>query len=279
MANPIILGIETDDPSNYPTRLNAREKKVVEAVREDKNIEETFDAPLVWSAVDQEGHALAGSAPAAGDEVAFKTDKHTFLAHVQSVNGTPVWSFPYVSANGLEINTDDDVTNGITGWEITNGILPTSKAGATIGSFPDASKKFFAEAVIKIADVSDVLELAFGLREAEAFNAAVDNYTDMAAFNVGADAAGQIEIHTILNNAATVETDTTLTDWADAGEHTLRIEVTNDGVCSFFYDGATPTVTASYTFADNLVIVPFLFLATQTGDPGVSISSWKVGYV
>lgn len=271
-------GYETNPAPNYPTRFNQRELKLLESAREDhKNILETFDAPLVWSAVDQEGALINVATPAAGDEISFHTTKHIFLAHVQSINGTAVQSFPFVSADGLEINVDDDATNGITGWEICNGILSTSKSAYTVGSFPDPDKKIFFEIVVKIDDISDVAEFAMGFRKAEAFQVAIDNYDEMASFNVGQDADGQIEIHTILNGAATSETDTTLTDWADGGEHTLRIEVANNGKCEFFYDGAEPTVTTSFTFDSAEVIVPFVYLIAETGDPGVSISAWRCG--
>ena len=227
----------------------------------------------------------------AGNEIAFHTSKHTFLAHVQSVQGTAIHSFPSVSAAGLEVTTDSDATSGITGWEITNGILATSKAAYTVGSLPQG-KAIFLEANILIDDISDVTEMALGFRKAEAFQVAVDNYDEMASFNVGADADGQIEIHTILNAAATAETDTTETDWADAKAYRLRVEVKNDGKCKFLLTAATasaaaaaaadlrePTITASFTFDDGEVIVPFLFLACETGDPGVSISSWEVGTI
>lgn len=285
------LGVTTSAPKNYPRKFNKREKKLLEALQQDTNIDEDFNVPLVWSAIDQENHLLASSTLEAGDEIAAKTDKHTFLFHVQSVNGTVVNTFPYVSADGLELNTDDNATDGVLGWEMTNGILGNSKAAYTVGSLPDG-KPVFLEAVIGIDDISDVTELALGFRKAEAFQAAVDNYDEMASFNIGQDADGQIEIHTILNNASTAEVDTTETDWADSKYYKLRIEVTNEGACSFKLTSAqtsavladaatlaTPTVTASFSFDSAEVIVPFLYLIAETGDPGVSVYSWKVGTV
>lgn len=268
--------IEKDVGRGYPKKFNKREYQLMQSLREDTNIDEAFNAPLIWSSVDQEGHLLALTAPAAGDEIAFKTDKHTFLAHVQSINGTAVQSFPYVSADGLEFNTDDDVTNGITGWEISNGILATSKAAYTVGSFPHGKSIYF-EAVVTIDDISDVSELAMGFRKAEAFQANVDDYDEMATFNIGGAADGRVDLQTIINGAATTVTDTTLTDWDDEETHTLRVEVTNAGKVTYQYDGATPTVIAAFTFDAAEVIVPFMFLLAETGDPGVSVSSWEVG--
>lgn len=275
MANR--FGLEKDLGTNaapkYPTRHNSREIKLAETIMEDKNIDENFDAPIVISAANASTGLLVDSTLAAGDEVAFRTSKHNFLAHVQSVNGTVVNTFPFVSADGLELNVDDDATNGVLGWEICNGILSNGKNAFTVGT----DEKFFCEATIKIDDISDVTELAFGLRKAEAFQANVDDYDEMAAFNIGADADGQIEIHTILNGAATAEVDTTETDWADAASKTLRIECDKNGKCTFSIDGSAPTVTASFTFDSGEVVIPFLFLISETGDPGVSISSFKAG--
>jgi hypothetical protein len=263
---------QESEARSYPTKLNKREQRLLQTMRDDVNIKEEFEAPLVWSAVDQEGHLLAVSAAAAGDEIAFKTDKHTFLAHIQSVNGTPVHSFPYVSANGLEVNIDDDVTNGITGWELTNGILSTSKAAYTVGSLPGKRPVYF-EATVNDADISDITEMAVGWRKAEAFRANVDDYDEMAALVLDTDT--NINIETILNNAATTTTDTTI-DKTEATAMTLRIEVDNQGNCKFFVDG-TQTTVATHKFDSGEVIVPFLFLIAETGDPGVVVSSWEVG--
>lgn len=271
MANRVALGIETNDPGNYQTRLNRRELKVAEAVREDQNIEETFEQALIVSNMDNaDGTAYTG---AAGEELGLHTGKHPFEVHQAAVDSAAVVT-PYVSADGLELQpvaAGDDL-------ELSNGTTSRSKAAYTVGSFPDANKKIYFEAKVKIDDISDVSELAMGWRKAEAYQAAVDSYDEMAAWNVGADAAGQIEIHTILNNAATSETDTTESDWTDGAEKTLRVEVSNDGLCRFYIDGASPAVdVTNFSFDSGEVIVPFLFLATETGDPGVSISEWNVG--
>lgn len=262
-------GYESDAAGNYPTRFNKRELKILEAAKNDENIDEDFQQALVVSNMDNaDGTVYTG---AAGEECSFHTGKNAFEFH-QAAVATPAVVTPYQSADGLEVQP----VAAADAIEISNGITANSKAAYVVGSFPQ-NKKVFFEAVIKIDDISDVTELAMGWRKAEAYQAAVDNYDEMASFNIGQDADGQIEIHTILNNAATSETDTTLADWADGGEHTLRIEVANDGACEFFYDGAIPTVTAAFSFDAGEVIVPFLFLDTETGDPGVSVSAWRCG--
>ena len=107
----------------------------------------------------------------------------------------------------------------------------------------------------------------------------------MAAIHIGETGAtvadGQFNIATILNNVATVYTDTTLTDAADATEYALRVEVANNGACTFKIAGSVPTVTKAFSFDSGEKIIPFLFAETTAasthGDPGIIISSWKCG--
>lgn len=273
VSNRIKRGVVTDAAAVYPQRMSSQQKKLFEAVKYDTNIEENFDSQLCVSSVDKEGALLATSTPAAGDEIVMYSRKNPFEMHVMSINGTPVHSFPFVSADGLELNVDDDATNGITGIEISNGIVTNCSAALTVGTDHD----IFFEAVVKIDDISDVTELWMGLRKAEAYQVDPDNYDEMCAYNVGKDADGQIEIHTILNNGATSETDTTEADWADGNEKTLLIKVDKNGLCSFQIDGSEPAVVPSFSFDSGEVIVPFVALTAETGDPGVSISSWKAG--
>lgn len=273
MANR--LGLETEVAGDYPVKHNARERKLAETIREDKNIVDTFQQALVVGSTNNDTGAAIdfSAAPTAGMELGLSSGKASYEMHISAINGTAVWTLPHVSADGLELNVDDDVTNGITSVELTNGVTARSKAAMTVGT--DAP--FFLEATIKIDDISDLTEMFFGWRKAEAYQVDPESYDEMASFNIGKDADGQIEIHTILNNGTTAETDTTETDWANAGEHTLRIEVDAAGRCKFLLDGAEPAVSASFTFDDGEVIVPFLQILAETGDPGISISSWKCG--
>lgn len=266
------LGITTDAAGDYPQRFNKRELKLSEAILADDNINETFEQALIVSNMDNaDGTAYTG---AAGEECSFHTGKHAFEFHQAAVASAAVVT-PYQSAAGLEVKP----VAAADALEITNGITSKSKAAFTVGSFP-AAKSIYFEATITIDDISDVSELAMGWRKAEAYQAAVDSYDEMAAWNIGQDADGQIEIHTILNNATTAEVDTTETDWADAATKTLRVEVNNAGLCKFLIDGAAPAVDVNnFSFDSGEVIVPFLFLDTETGDPGVSVSSWKVGLI
>ncbi len=272
VTSPPHFGQVTDTTSSYQSKLNKRERKVVEAALYNEHLDDDFSSALMVSNFDNaDGTVYTG---ATGEELSFHSGRAAYECH-QAAVASPAVIVPYQSASGLEVKP----VAAADALEISNGTTALSPQAYVVGSFNKSdSKEIFFKCKILIDDISDVTELAMGWRKAEAYQAAVDSYDEMATFNIGQDGDGQIEIHTILNNATTAETDTTLTDWLDAGEHTLEIRVKNDGSCTFFYDGATPTITAAFTFDAGEVILPYLFLDTETGDPGVSVSEWKCGY-
>jgi hypothetical protein len=273
MANR--LGIVRDAAGDYNTRHSKRERKLLETMREDKNIVETFQSqPVVggWNMAD--GLAIA-SEPASALLLGMNTGKALWEIYYASIEttGTAVAKVPTVSADGLELPQDADHTDGVTAVELTHGTTSRSRAAFTVGTDAD----FYMEATIKVDDISDVTSMFFGWRKAEAYQADPESYDEMAAFQIGGTADGQINIWTIQNNGATTKTDTTLTDWIDAGEHTLKVIVRKNGKVEFYYDSAVPTVTQAFSFDSGEVVVPYLHLDGETGDAGVSISSWKVG--
>ncbi len=282
-TNRIGLTTEIDALSAYPKRHNARELKLAQSVLYSKEIDDTFESAVVVSSSDNQSGAPLPAEAAAGAEIAFQTRKAAYEQHLAAVEstGTAAYAHPYQSVRGLNIPLDADVTDGATAVEITNGITALSPAAFTIGT----DGPFFMEATVKIADVSDLEELWCGFRKTEDYQADPDSYTDVAAFHIGETGAtvadGQVNLATILNDAATSYTDTTETDWADAGEHTLRVEVDHAGVVTFKFDGDEPATTAAFTFDDGDVVVPFLYAdntaGSTTGDPGVSVSAWRVG--
>lgn len=287
MANKYPLGIESNDPGNYWYRPDPKEAKLAEALREDYNINPSLDEDPIVSAYDITNKAFLTGESAAGQEIPFSLEGKSLIQHnaVVESTGTSVYAVPYISADGLELPLDADVTDGVTAAEISTGTL-AANCKATVGSFL-GDKKFFIDLKIKIDDITDLDQLFVGMRKLEAFQAEPDDYDELAAMHVGETGAtvadGQINIATILNNGATSYTDTTETDWADAGEHNLRVEVDNDGACKFFYDGATPAATTSFSFDSGEVIVPFIFYentsGSTTGDPGITITDMKMGWL
>lgn len=185
--------------------------------------------------------------------------------------GTQTIIIPVRTAAGLNVGMDQTDNDGV---EITNGMaVGVAKKVFTVGTDP----AFFFRCKFSIATVAGTDDCAVGFRKAEADQANLDDYDEMAALNV---ISGNITIETILNNAATSSTDTT-DNWADAATHTLEVRVSYGGVVTFLIDGKAPTVTAAFTFDAGEVVVPFFFMlqanAAQTG--AVILKEWEWGYL
>lgn len=188
----------------------------------------------------------------AGDENLNLIGGVTWEYHVL---GTQTVVAPSLGTYGLNIVQDDAENDGT---EHCLGINANNKGVFTVGT--DAA--FFATMKFYIDDVSGTDDCAFGFRKVEAYQAAIDNYDEMAALNV---ISGDIKIETILNGGATTTTDTT-DNWADTGIHELGIYVSAAGVVTYTIDGAAPTTTAAFTFDDAEVVVPF-FYQLAAADP------------
>ena len=270
-SNRIKAGIVKDAAGLAPQTLSTQQRKIVELMKFDTNIEDNFNQPLIYSMVELSSGDLFDGTLAAGDEVAFNSGVAHYHAHVQSVDGTVANVFPSVSADGLELNVDANATDGVLGWEVVpGGILANSRAAKTVGTDPT----FIMEAKIKIDTVANVTSLTVGFRKAEAFQADFNAYDELCA--IGVDDSGNIDISTILNNAATDTTDTTA-NWADGEEKTVRVTVDVNGKCSFSIDGSEPAVIAAFSFDAGEVVVPFIHLVSDTGNPGVSIAELNTG--
>jgi hypothetical protein len=200
-----------------------------------------------------------------GDENLLLLPEAMFEYHIL---GTQTILQPAITGTGLNIAMDQTDNDGV---EISQGILAGSKHAYTVGT--DGAVYF--KVTYTIADVTGCDDFLIGFRKAEAYQADPDGYDEMAAFNIQ---AGQIEIHTIINAAATTETDTTEDDAIDASQHTYEVRVSAAGVVTFLYDGAAPTATATFTFDDTEVIVPFL-MQIQHGDVSgaITLDLWECG--
>ncbi len=186
--------------------------------------------------------------------------------HVKGAGQTLI--VPTIAAGGLLVShdlTDDE------GAEYTFGITSRSRLAFTVGT----SAAFFLKVRLTIADVSGTDDCAVGFRKAEAYQAAIDNYDEMAAMNV---ISGDITLETILNNAATTSTDTT-DNWTDGQTKTLEIYVSAAGVVTYKIDGVAPTTVAAFTFDNAEVVVPFFYFLHAAAAPGaIHLLSWECGY-
>jgi len=274
-----ILGIETDSPGNYNRKHNTREKKLIETIREDSNLEDPLTSPVVTGAVNLKDGVdllLIDATLAALDIVGFSSGKTNYTANVQSVNGTVVNTFPATVATGLELTVTDGAANGVLGWEISpGGFLANSPHGVTVGSFADTTKDYYFEVKMTASTVTSINEFIVGFRSSAVPIAEFDDYLDFAALRI--DASGNVQMESILNNAGADTTDTTV-NAADDTQIILRIEVTNAGNARFIVNGTEYTHDTAMVF-DADTIIPFIHLITDTGDPVVIINNLEVGYI
>ncbi len=269
MSNtPVKFGLEKQLGANsldYPRKFNARETKLAQAVISHKGVEDTFNQALIVSNFDDaDGTIYTG---AAAEVLAFNSGVAVYEAYLAAV-ATPAVLAPYQSADGLELRTIG-VADAV---ELTMGNTARSRGAFTVGT----SDAFFFETTFKIDTIANVTEIFCGFRKAEAYQVDPDSYAAVAGFHIGATDDGRISITTSITSTETV-TDTTLTDWVDGGSHTLRVDVSKSGACTFSFDGAAPTVTKVFSLTAAEVVIPFLHLNAETADPGLSISSWRVG--
>lgn len=175
-----------------------------------------------------------------------------------------------VSEGVSALNIGMTQTNNV-GVEFCPGILNSNHMAFKIGD----SAGFFFRVRFSIEDVSGTDDCAIGFRSVEAYQAAIDDYQNIAVLNV---ISGNINIETILGGAATVTTDTTQ-NWLDTETHQLEVFVSSTGVVTYTIDNAAPTVTAAYTFTDALYVVPFFYLLNDSDLVGeVNILEWECGF-
>jgi hypothetical protein len=189
-----------------------------------------------------------------------------------NIKGTQTITAPVIAsvAEGVSgLNTEMDQTDN-DGVELCAGIINSNPNAFKIGS----SLPIFFRARVKIATVANTDDCAFGFRLAEAYQANIDDYNDMAVLNV---ISGNIDIETILNGGATVTTDTTQ-NFADGETHDLTVKVDASGNVTYQIDGLAPVVTASYQFRNAIFVVPFhFFLHSASGAVGIRILEWECG--
>ena len=180
--------------------------------------------------------------------------------------GTQTIVKPAYGASGLDIGMDQTDNDGV---EISQGIIATSRSAFTVGTH-DA----FVRVKLNVADVSGTDDCAVGFRKAEAYQANIDDYDEMACLNL---ISGNLNIETILNNAATTTTDTT-DNVADGVDVEMEVRVDIDGAVTYVIDGAAPTTTAAFSFDSGEVIVPFLYFLHASDVAGVVLlKEWECG--
>jgi hypothetical protein len=208
------------------------------------NLRHMYDSCNVEPISAKVGGGAAGGTT--GDTNVLYSGSNEYTYHIK---GTQTITAPSLGAAGLNISMDQTDNDGME--FVLGGLKSFGRYVSTVGT----SDAVEFRVKFSIADVSGTDDCAIGFRKMEAFQAAIDNYDEMACFNV---ISGDINIETILNNGATTTTDTT-DNWADAATKELKVRVYKSGRVKYFIDGVAPTVTAQFTFDAGEVIIPFFY--------------------
>jgi hypothetical protein len=165
---------------------------------------------------------------------------------------------PTAGSDGLRIDFDAAAAEG--GNFVPGGLLgPWRMVCSRTVAIPAG---IFIRAKVKLEDVSGTTDFAIGIRKAEAVQAAIDNYDELACLNV---ISGAVKRETILNGGATV-TVTTTHVWADGETHEIAVVCLGNGKVQFWFDGKPASGTgAAFQFDAAEVVVPFIY-ALQAAD-------------
>lgn len=187
------------------------------------------------------------------------------------VIGTQTILAPSLDTFGLNLVQDAAVAGD--GLEFLVGQTSLSPMAFTINQ--DAA--FFFQVQLKVLDVSGANPMIIGFRKAQAFDATLSNYTDFVAIGIVGTAA-KIQTETQIASGGVVTTDSTQTA-SDGVVIQLKVKVSSTGVVTYEFNYAAPTVVAAYTFAANLVVVPFVRF-TQAADltTQASCNYFEIGF-
>jgi len=195
----------------------------------------------------------------------------------QFIIGTQTILAPRMGAAALGLTVSCDLTTA-EGKEYNFGAARTSsKHTFTIGTSP----AFYMQMRFTINDVSTVEPAYFGFRETAANNAAYAAYNEFCFYGCNDGVApGDCAFSTRLAGGAVTNTDSN-DAWVDGTTHTLRINVSDAGVCTFTFDGGAPTVAAAFTFTNGAVVHPcwtHLYNATVAAGDEIYWESMEVGF-
>ncbi|MFA7287650.1 MAG: hypothetical protein WC055_02105 [Melioribacteraceae bacterium] len=222
---------------------------------------EFFDQPLVFQ--DPLGAAPTGTANTLG----WQMGRYTSLNRTNI--GTQTIVAPVLSATGLLLDQDDTASEG----------SHTSANQQTLGdqSFVVGKSEYMAVARVVAADWTDT-QFLLGIRKKAVYTADYNDYTDLAAIGGAAADGDSITTFGILNNDATVATDTAV-NFADTVSSLLMIKVDIDGNVTTWANGVSYPIysagtTALVLDAGDEFIGFYQHLNIGGGDPAVTISEF-----
>ena len=257
------LGVANTNLAGHAAFLRAFEDLIFIKYKDDPNALVLFldNNPIYHS---KSGGTSTG---ATGDENLITFQDGTIDHHVLGVGQTIV--YPPWTTNGLDIVQDIADNEGL---ELSAPVEAISLIQYVVGQDVCSLR-----AELSMADVSDTDDLAIGFRKKEAYQANVDDYDELAslAIDVSANPA-DVKIQSILNNAATISTDT-LKNFADGETHVWEIRVGVDGVVQFLIDDVdvSDVQAVAYVFDAGEVLIPFVYeLSAGATDPGTILKKF-----
>jgi len=229
-------------------------------------VQQWFDAPIAFQ-------GPLGAAPAGTADVL-----QWILSPTGSLNwtniGTQTIVAPVLDDTGLLIDQDDTTTEGAH-YSANQQVLGDQ-------SFVVGKTAFSVTARVVAGDWTDT-QFMVGFRKKAVYAADYNNYTDLAAIGGGAADGDSITTQGILNNAATVATDSGV-NFADAVSMLLQVRVAIDGTVSAYYASASggwvsaPIYSAGTTtliFDAGDEMIPFFqHVNIGGGNPAVSIGEF-----
>lgn len=255
-------GSDTANLAGFKAFERKMHKLIVSTYGQDPcTVQEWFDKPIVFQ--DPLGAAPTGTANTLGWQ----------LSPYGSLNrtniGTQTIVAPVLDANGLLIDQDDTAGDG----------SHTSANQQALGdqSFVVGKTAFMVAARVVAADWTDT-QFLVGFRKKAVYTADYNDYTDLAAIGGGSADGDSIYTFGILNNAATVATDTSV-NFADTVSIVLMIKVAIDGTVTAYANGVSyPIYSAGTTTlvldADDEMIPFYQHVNIGNGDPAVSIGEF-----
>src|SRR6185369_9754028 len=183
--------------------------------------------------------------------------------------GTQTIVAPVLSSTGLLIDQDDNAGDG----------NHTSANQQVLGdqSFIVGKAEYTAYAKVVAGDWTDT-QFMLGIRIKAVYTADYNNYTDLAAIGGAAADGDSVTTTGILNNAATVSTDTGV-NFTDATSADLMIKVDIAGAVTAWFNGISYPIYSVGTTplvldAGDEFIAFYQHVNIGSGDPAVTISQF-----
>lgn len=255
-------GTATTNLAGYKAYARQFRKNAADLYASDQStLIEYFDKIIVFQ--DPLGAAPTGTANTLGWQMS------TYTGMNRTNIGTQTIVAPVLTSTGLLLDQDDVTTEG----------SHTSANQQTLGcqEFIVGKQEFSLIATAVAGDWTDT-QFMIGFRKKAAYTAAYDDYTDLAAIGGGAADGDSIFTQGILNNAATVTTDTAV-NFADAVSVELMIKVSLNGTVRAYANGVSypiySTGTTTLVFDVDDVMIPFYqHVNIGSGDPAIVISEF-----